>query len=407
MKNVVLQRLVQEREALLDTSDQILARAAQDERDPSESEMDLIKRNRARMDELEPSITELIEHEETRTRGAQVRASLMAGDPDPTPSNPASPPEGGPYQTFAQYARDALICRFDQIGAMVGPEMRTRAAARLERAAQVHTITSDVPGILPTQHLNEIFQVIDRARPIVQASRTVNLTSGKLTWPSITGKPTVAKQVTEKTNPAYGKMTVAMVETIADTFLGAGNLSWQTIQWSSPDALALFFDLMAESYADQTEAAAAADLIAGATAGPTVATNDLPGWTAAIAAAAGKVRNDSKAKSNGIALDPATGYRLLGLVSNANPVFISAGPGSLGEGTGNVGGLNFIMSDALPANTIIVGDFKKLLTAETAGAPVEMRAVEPSIGGLEVGVIGAFASAVALAGAFTKLTAPA
>jgi len=241
----------------------------------------------------------------------------------------------------------------------------------------------------------------------VQSSRQISLTSGKLTWPSITTRPSVAKQVGEKTNPGSSKMTVAMLEAVADTFLGSGNLSWQTIQWSSPDALRLFFDLMAESYAEQTEAAAAAELVAGASVGPTVASDDLEGWTAAIAEAAGQVRGDSKARSNAIYMDPATGYHLLGLVSNANPVFITAGPGSLGDGTGNVGGLRFVLSDALTSPTAIVGDSSKLLCAETAGAPVEMRAVEPSIGGLEVGVIGAFASAVVLADAFTALTAPA
>src|SRR5262249_19920451 len=122
-----------------------------------------------------------------------------------------------------------------------------------------------VPGLILPQHIAEIFEVIDRSRPIVQSSRSINLTSGKLTWPSITGRPNVAKQTAEKTG-TFSKMTVAMLETVADTFIGAGNLSWQTIQWSSPDALALFFDLMAESYAEQTEDAAAADLVAGATA---------------------------------------------------------------------------------------------------------------------------------------------
>jgi hypothetical protein len=35
-----------------------------------------------------------------------------------------------------------------------------------------------------------------------------------------------------------------------------------------------------------------------------------------------------------------------------------------------------------------------LLVGETPNAPVEMRAVEPAIGGMEVGVIGAFKAKV-------------
>jgi HK97 family phage major capsid protein len=408
MPNAVLQRLVSEREATLDTIDTILASAEEGERDPSDAELALVRRNRERIAELEPQIGELLEVEETRTRAAESRAALQRGaPPDRSGEAPAGPhaPADAPYATFAQYARDALITRVDRIAAMVEPELRQRAAERLQRA-QVHTTTTDVPGLIPAQHIAQIFEVIDRARPIVQSSRQISLTSGKLEWPSITGRPTVAKQAAEKTEGAYSKMTVAMLNTIADTYLGAGNLSWQTIQWSSPDALALFFDLMAESYAEQTEAAAAADLVAGATAGPTVGSDDLAGWMAAVAAAAGQVRADSKARANSLYLDPATGYGLLGMVAATSPVFLSAGPGSLGDGTGQIGGMRFVMSDELPAGTAIVGDSSKLLCAETAGAPVEMRAVEPSIGGLEVGVIGAFASAVVLAGAFTALTAP-
>lgn len=412
MPPVVLQRLVTEREQLLDTTDQILARAEAEERDPSDAERDLCRRNRERIGELEPQIDELLELEETRARAASSRGALLraTGAPAPAepPPGPAAPaPQGEPvYRTFAQYARDALICRVDQIGAVVGPELRQRAAERLERAAQVHTLTSDVPGLLPAQHIAQIFEAINKTRPVVQSSRQIGLTSGKLTWPSITARPTVAKQATEKTNPAYSKMTVIMREALADTYLGAGNLSWQTIQWSSPDALALFFDLMGEAYAEQTESAACTAVDTAAAAGPTVGSDDLAGWMAAIAAAAGQVRA-AGARANVVYLDATTGYGILGMVAVENPVFLSAGPGSLGDASGNLGGLSFVVSDGFAASTAIVGDSSKLLCAENAGAPVEMRAVEPSIGGLEVGVIGAFAAVTVLPGAFVQLTPPA
>jgi HK97 family phage major capsid protein len=409
MPNAVLQRLVSERETTLDTIDQILARAEEDERDPSDTELEMVRRNRERITELEPQITELLEVEETRTRAAASRAALQRGaPPDRTGEAPATRETAAerPYATFAQYARDALITRVDRIGAIVGPELRQRAAERLERAAQVHTLTSDVPGLIPDQHIAQIFEVINTARPVVASSRQIGLTSGKLTWPSITGRPTVAKQVTEKTNPAYSNMTVIMREQVADTYLGAGNLSWQTINWSSPDALRLFFDLMAEAYAEQTESATCTVLDAAASSGGTVGSDDLAGWMAAIAAAAGQVRA-AGGRANAIYLDAVTGYHLLGLVAVENPVFLTVGPGSLGDATGNMGGLRFVVSDGFAAATAIVGDSTKLLCAETPGAPVEMRAVEPSIGGLEVGVIGAFAAVAALPGAFVQLTPPA
>ena len=45
-----------------------------------------------------------------------------------------------------------------------------------------------------------------------------------------------------------------------------------------------------------------------------------------------------------------------------------------------------------------------LLVAETPGAPVELRVVEPAIGGLEVGIIGGFEAVVVDDGAFANIT---
>jgi hypothetical protein len=95
------------------------------------------------------------------------------------------------------------------------------------------------------------------------------------------------------------------------------------------------------------------------------------------------------------------------LVSDASPVFMTTGGFSLATLSGTVAGLALVSSAGFPAGTCIVGDSSALLTAETAGAPIELRAVEPSIGGMEVGVIGAFLSELIEDPAFVKLTAPA
>jgi len=410
MPNAVLQRLVSEREDALEAADAILAMCEDEERDPSQTERDLMTRHRTRASELEDPINEMLELEEARERGAaqRERISRAVGPARPrtdgrAPADDDDDADGG-YPTFAAYARDALITRIDRIGALAGPELRERAAERLNRVA-VHTITSDVVGLTPPQHIAQIFETINRERPVVASTRQIGLTAGKLTWPSVTARPTVAKQAVEKTEAAYSKMTVVMREELADTFLGAGNLSWQTINWSTPDALALFFDLMAEAYAEQTEAEACGVMDAGALAGPTVGSADLAGWMAAIAAAAGLVRSGG-GRANTVYMDAVTGYEVLGLVAVENPVFLTVGGGSLGDASGNIGGLRFLISDGFDPDTVIVGDSTKMLCAETSGAPVEMRAVEPSIGGLEVGVIGAFAAALALPTAFVRVTPP-
>jgi HK97 family phage major capsid protein len=398
-----LERLYSERDSALAVIDEVTGSAEADDRDLSDTEQAVIARNRARIvDELDPQID--LQESVEASRAAHVRASADA----PTPIRRTAPePEDGEviYRSFAEYARDQLITRYDQIAQRAGPGARAAAEQRITRAV-AHTTSADVPGLLPPQYLTTIFDVIDKSRPIVQSSKQVSLTSGLLKYPHIVTKPVVGKQVAEKTEAPSGKLDVDFVDVPADTYVGAGNISWQVINWSTPDALTLFFDLMAEQYARQTEAAAGS-VLAAIAAGAPPATDDLAGWLAAISTAAGGIYAQSARMPNVIYADVVSGYHLAGLVSQASPVFLPSGGFSLSTGTGNIAGLQLVVSRGLPAATVVVGDSNALLCAETAGAPVELRAVEPALGGMEVGIIGAFVARIVDGGAFQKLGVPA
>src|SRR4029453_12379634 len=67
----------------------------------------------------------------------------------------------------------------------------------------------------------------------------------------------VAVQTTQKTEAGNQGMVVNMATTTASTYLGGGDLSWQAINWSTPDALDLWFRLAAADYALKTEQDAA------------------------------------------------------------------------------------------------------------------------------------------------------
>lgn len=416
MPNPVLTRLADERDRVHEQVDELLAAVEAEERDPSDAERSLLERQRARLDELEPQIVQLVELEERRRDARDAGALVRRRQTPAEPTDPDTPPDGeggegdegeASYRTFAQYARDEILVRFDKVGAYVGREARERAAQRLTRApAQV--LTSDVPGMLPPQYLRNFMQVIDRSRPLVDASNRQTLTAGKIQFPRITERPEVAKQTAEKTEAGDGSMTVTFEDVLAETFLVAANFSWQTIQWSSPDALALWFDLAAASYAKTTDAVVGA-LLADADTGETaVDSDDLAGWMAAVSAAAGEVYANTGRYANTIAANPADAYPLLALVATESPVFLATGPANLSTGTfPTIGGLRFVASPGIEAGGVIVGDFSALLTAENAGAPVELRAVEPSIGGIEVGIIGAFAAEITDPGAFAEITPPA
>lgn len=406
MLNQVLQRLVDERDSVHENIDQVLASAADEERDPSESEQELVKRQRSRLEELEPQIEGLLATEEVRQRAKDARGLLTRATP-PKPDDGKPEPEGDDYKSFAHYARDVVLTRSDRVGQSVPLHIRHAAQERLERQVS-QVLSADVGPLIQPQYIAQIMQKIDASRPLVGASNQIGLSSGKLEWPQITNRPDVGKQVTEKTEAGDGAMTVVVDSKVADTYLVAANFSWQTIQWSNPDALRLWFDLAAASYAKQTDAAAGA-LLAGTDATPTpiVAPVDLPKLMAAIAAAAAEVYANTGRYANVIAANPADGYKLLALVSNVAPVFLTTGQADLSTGTfPPIAGLRFVVSSGLPVGTAIVGDFSALLTAETPGAPVEARVVEPSIGGLEVGIIGAFAAAITDPGAFAEISVP-
>ena len=401
-----LERLYGEREAALALIDEVTNGAETDDRDLSDAEQAVIARNQARIaDELDPQIS-LAEATES-ARGAHVRGAAAAPEAI-TRTAPAGDDGDGElvYRTFAEYARDQLIVRYDQIAQRAGGGTARAAAEQRIARAVANTISTDVPGLLPPQYLTTIFDVIDKSRPIVETARRVALTSGMLRYPDITQKPIVGKQVAEKTEAPSQKLTVAFVDVPADTYVGAGDISWQVINWSTPDALALFFDLMAEQYARQTETATGSILAALATGAPP-ASDDLEGWSAAIAGAAGQIYSVSHRRPNVIYADVASAYHLLGLVSNASPVFLATGQANLSSGTvGSLGGLALVASPGLAAGNVIVGDSPALLAAETAGAPVELRAVEPALGGMEVGIIGAFVAKVVDTAAFAKLGVP-
>jgi HK97 family phage major capsid protein len=403
-----LERLADERARFEEKIEDALKVAEEEERDLAEFEEQQLTKYRARVEELEEEINVLASDLERANKSKDVSTLIRVNEPGPviSPDGPVI------YRTFAQYARDALIKKYDLIASHAGGDKaRAEASDNLERAL-VNTLTSNVAGLVPATHMAQIMDVISRSRPVVSSARSVNLDTGKLTYPQIAQRPSVLKQTAEKTLGGTANMQVTLTTVTADTYIGGGDLSWQTINWSTPDALQLWFDLAAEAYARQTETAACTEIsTAGAgtissTLG-TAGTEDFAAWKAGVlrgvaalyAASGGRTQPDT------LYVSPTRFFQLAGL-STANNIQISAVGGvDIGAMSGNFVGLNVIGSYGFTANETILGERNTLLAGETAGAPVELRAVEPSIGGMEVGVIGAFKAKVYDAARFIKLNA--
>src|SRR5262245_64690175 len=93
MANAVLQRLVDERDQINRDIDHINEAAADEERDPSESERGLIARHRQRLNEVEPMIVEQLDLEEQRQAARDASGVLQraGGRAVATPATAVAP----------------------------------------------------------------------------------------------------------------------------------------------------------------------------------------------------------------------------------------------------------------------------------------------------------------------------
>jgi hypothetical protein len=318
--------------------------------------------------------------------------------------------DGVVYRTFDAYAFDFFITRTNVSEAVkisrqwgVNEEDVQAAKQRLDlvKRTPANTLSSNIGGLTPPQHIAEIFQVIDNSRPIVLSAQRSTLERGTLTYPQVDTSPVVAVQSTQKTEAGNTGLAVSMVTATASTYLGGGDLSWQAINWSTPNALRLWFDLVAADYALKTEQDAAQALQHSAfsnnIASTISGTPTFAQFMTAVGAGYAEVNANSLRIANTIYMAPDRFGYLLGLTSDAFTQFTSVSGSSIGP-------LNVIVSRGMDAGVVVIGDSAGLLVAETAGAPVEMQVVEPAIGGVEVGLIGAFEAVVVDDGAFAMIT---
>ena len=399
-----LERRVNERANVHAAHEQLLKDAGENDLTDAQKTEAVALRERAveldtEIDELEASVSA----DKAADERARAVRRAMAGRVDGVDADD----DGVVYRTMAAYARDVILTgqgrEVSKIAANVAKPDREAAAQRLELAMRspANTLTSDVAGLLPPQHIAQIFQVIDTSRPIVQSAQRAALERGVLTYPQVDASPVVAVQGSEKTEAGNTGMDISMVTATASTYLGGGDLSWQAINWSTPNALDLWFRLVAADYALKTEQDAAQVLqhsaFSNAITTTIAGTASFADTMTAVGAGYAEVFANSGRLANTIYMAPDRFGYLLGLTSDAFTQFTTVS-------ANGVGPLSVVVSRGMDAGVIVVGDRDGLLVAETAGAPVELRVVEPAIGGVEVGLIGAFEAVVVDDGAFAMIT---
>jgi hypothetical protein len=377
---------------------------------PTEAQRELLTKYRSDLSYYDGEIAEWSDQvdadRKAREKSEQIRRSANAArgiaDLDE---------DGGVvYRTLGQQALDMILTAKSQYAqsaiqqAGIPKEEIERAAHRLEvvERTPATTLTSDIAGLSPPQHVAQIFQVIQDRRPLVEAAGVkVNLNRLTVTYPQLDATPVVAVQGTQKTEAGTTGLDVSMVTKTASTYLGGGNLSWQAIEFSDPSAFDLWFRAIAGDYALKTETDAATVVSASAylnNIASTIATTATFAQTmTAVGAGYSEVYANSGRTANAIIMAPDRFGYLLGLTSDALTQFVTVGQAGIGP-------LRVIVSRGLNAGEMIVGDMEGLLVAENEGAPVRMFVSEPAIAGVEVGLVGAFEAAVVDDGAFALIS---
>jgi hypothetical protein len=376
----------------------------------SDTDKGQLERMRSEQSELITEIDGLVSdkesHDKAVERSKAIRASMLGAN-----GGTEFAEDGVVYRDFLSYARDELLARsvsssgeLAHLATSWGGENAVAAAqARLQllKRTPATTLTSDLAGLNPAQHIAQIFQVIETSRPIVQSAQRTTLERLTLNYPRVDGKPIVAVQASQKTEAGNVGLDISMQTTTAATYLGGGNISWQAAQFSTPNALDLWFKIVTADYALKTEQDAAQAMQHSAfdynIASTLGSTPTFAQFMTAVGAGGSDVYTNSGRDANTVYMAPDVWWWLFGTTSDAAAQFTTV----TGDG---VGPLRFIKSRGMDAGVAVVGDSNGLLVAENAGAPVELRVTEPAIGGFEVGLIGAFEAVVVDAGAFAMIT---
>ena len=383
---------IEDRQQLIDG---LVEAAEKEERDLSTEEMELVTRARDRIG----SINEMMKPLEEARRISGDSADRIAAISKFIQERPK--PQDVEYRSAGAYVLDHWKAGLGDEGAVQRLDLYQRAAA--------HQTTADNPGLLPEKILGPIVQYVDAARPLVNLLGPRDLPSGSWSRPKITQNTQVGVQATEKSELVSRKMTIGKVPVTAKTFGGYVNVSRQDIDWTQPAIMDLLINDLAGQYAIETENAAADDLTAGATVGPTIPTGAATAAAVAGAfwTAAGSVFTAMKGQGRLVAV---TGPDMLGIYGplfppvnpqNAQSTGFEAADFSSGGPIGSIAGIPIYVTPGMALlTTLIMSTAAAEVYEDRVGA---LQVVEPSVLGVQVAYAGYFADLVMNAAGIQKV----
>jgi hypothetical protein len=333
-------------------------------------------------------------------------ADLVADAPVPAiVAAPAEPPRHIPLSTSRPGPAPRLtLARYAGLVAAANRGEISTGALRAEiQAALINITTTSAAEVVQPAYRAEITAIVDHGTPLLRALSQAPLPASGMSieYPEWSTLPTTGVQVTEKTAITSTAADMAMRSAPVKTIAGGNDISLQAVERSSPSFLEAYLRAMAVDWSRKAEADAITALLATATAA-TPGADFLANVKALMAA-----------------LNPATtppGPLFLAMAYNIFTSLIDVkglnGPaywdlginfGDMVPDAGPAGGLNAFVDWNLPPDIMLLGSSQGATWHQSAGAPADIRVVDVSLLGLDVGVYGYTCLTIEYPGAFAKM----
>jgi HK97 family phage major capsid protein len=371
----------------------ILSNAAENDREPNDSEKETLGHLTNRMSQINESLSEY-----DKTESVIGQFTTRAKELDSAITSRRHEPEGVEYRSAGSWVVDSIKAHNGSREAQERLEVFNRVAA--------HQKTADNLGVIPEPVVGSVLNFIDAARPLVSAIGPQPLTSQSWKRPIVTQHTAVDPQGTagaaadEKAELISQKMIISSLPAEAVTYGGYVNVSRQNIDFSSPQIMDIVINDLAAQYAIQTELATAAEIEATGTSavGYGTAGNET---ALTVAQAVWEAAGEAYAAVNGqgrliLAVSPGA----LGIFgplfapvnpSNAQSTGFNAGNFRSGQ-MGSISGVEVVMSAGLATGTAYLFSTAAIEVFEQRVGSLQV--TEPSVLGVQV----------AYAGYFTPLT---
>jgi HK97 family phage major capsid protein len=217
---------------------------------------------------MQPRIEETVELERSLAAGGNALANVPVYQPAPGGGAPArrQPNPMERFRSWGDYAH--ALATPGEVQPEIWQAMAEMTLALELRQGDVYrtivdVLTTDVPGLVPPSYITTIADTINASRPFIDAFSTAPLpdTGMVINYPTITQRPLVGKQTTQKTDVSSRKTTVTQANTSVLTYGGGEDVSVQVLQRTDPSYLSLMLQLYAEQMAIvmDTDAVAAAE----------------------------------------------------------------------------------------------------------------------------------------------------